>query len=71
MKVTIIQTTTKILNEDRTLRSSIITESYVITPAEGKALQNTKTGEIIKAKVCVNKKSKLNMYKEIDLPKEE
>lgn len=68
MKTTIIQTITNILNEDRTIKSSTINESYVLTPEEGYVLKNIKTGEIVKTKICVTKKTKLNNYIEIKDP---
>ena len=45
MEININQTIRNVLNEDRTLKSTQTTESYIIIPAEGKHLVNTKTGE--------------------------
>ena len=45
MEININQTIRNVLNEDRTLKSTQTTESYMIIPAPGKHLVNTKTGE--------------------------
>lgn len=45
MEININQTIRNVLNEDRTLKSTQTIESYIIIPAEGKHLVNTKTGE--------------------------
>lgn len=45
MEININQTIRNVLNEDRTLKSTQTTESYIIIPATGKHLVNTKTGE--------------------------
>ena len=66
MKISIIQTTTNILDLDRNIKSSSVTEAYVVEPELNKALKNIKTGEIILTRVCVTKKSKLADYIEID-----
>ena len=68
MKTTIIQTITNILNEDRSIKSSTINESYVLTPDENKVLKNIKTGKIITTRICVNKKIKLADYIEVESP---
>lgn len=68
MTINIIQTITNILNEDKTLKSSSLIETYLISPSEGKVLKNVKTGEIIKTKICLNKKIKINDYIEINKP---
>ena len=66
MTINIIQTITNTLNEDRTIKTSSTIESYLISPAEGKVLKNIKTGEIIKSKICLNKKVKIEDYIEVD-----
>lgn len=68
MTINIIQTVTNILNEDRSIKSSSTVEAYLLIPAEGRALKNIKTGEIIKTKLCLNKKVKLQDYIEVDIP---
>lgn len=66
MTINIIQTITNTLNEDRTIKTSSTVETYLISPAEGKVLKNIKTGEIIKSKICLNKKVKIEDYIEVD-----
>lgn len=66
MTINIIQTITNTLNEDRTIKTSSTIETYLISPAEGKVLKNIKTGEIIKSKICLNKKVKIEDYIEVD-----
>jgi hypothetical protein len=66
MTINIIQTITNTLNEDRTIKMSSTIETYLISPAEGKVLKNIKTGEIIKSKICLNKKVKIEDYIEVD-----
>lgn len=68
MTINIIQTITNTLNEDRTIKTSSMIETYLISPAEGKVLKNIKTGEIIKSKICLNKKVKIADYIEIEVP---
>ena len=45
MEININQIIRNVLNEDRILKSTQKTESYIIIPADGKHLVNTKTGE--------------------------
>ena len=66
MTINIIQTITNTLNEDRTIKTSSTIETYLISPAEGKVLKNIKTGEIIKSKICLNKRVKIEDYIEVD-----
>ena len=68
MKIKIIQTTTTIMNEDRLVESTSTTESFVLEAEEGKVLKNIKTGQIIRSRVCVNKKTKAADYTEINDP---
>ena len=65
MKVTIIQTTTKTFDESRILLTSRISETYLITPAEGKILRNKHTGQTFFAGLCVNKEQDIKNYEEI------
>lgn len=68
MTIKIIRTTTEILNEDKKVESVYITESYVITPDKNKILKNINTDRLLRASACVNKKSKIAEYVEIDDP---
>lgn len=68
MKISIIQTITNILNEDRSINTTSTRESYVLTPADGYILKNIKTGQTVKTKICLNKKIKINDYIEIKDP---
>ncbi len=68
MTINIIQTITNTLNEDRTIKTSSTIETYLISPAEGKVLKNIKTGELIKSKICLNKKVKIEDYIEVEVP---
>lgn len=65
MKVNIIQTITKILDEDRNVLSTNTVEGYVLEAAEGKALKNIKTGRIISGQVFVYTRAKIADYIEI------
>lgn len=66
MRITIYQTISNVLNEDRSIRSSSTTEAYLIEPDPGKWLRNKLTGEVLKSGICVNKKTKLNEWEEIE-----
>lgn len=68
MKISIIQTITNILNEDRSINATSTRETYVLTPADGYILKNIKTGQVVKTKICLNKKIKINDYIEIKDP---
>ena len=68
MKITIVQTTTTIMNEERLIESSSVTENFVIEPEAGKVLKNIKNGQIIRSRVCVNKKAKTADYIEVADP---
>lgn len=68
MKIKIVQTTTTIMSEERIIESSSITENFVIEPEAGKVLKNIKTGQIIRSRVCVNKKTKTADYIEVADP---
>lgn len=68
MKIEIIKTTTTIMNEERVIESSSSSETFRIIPEKNKILKNIKTGQITRAHVCVNKKSKVADYVELDDP---
>lgn len=68
MKIEIIKTTTTIMNEERVIESSSSSETFRIIPEKNKILKNIKTGQITRAHVCVNKKSKAADYVELDDP---
>jgi len=67
MKITIYQTISNVLNEDRSIRSSVTTESYLLEPDAGKYLRNKVTGEIIRTKICVTKYSKIAEWEESEI----
>ena len=67
MKITIYQTISNVLNEDRSIRTSATTESYLLEPDAGKYLRNKVTGEIIKTKICVTKQSKVAEWEESEI----
>lgn len=64
MKITIYQTISNVLNEDRSIRSSSTVESYLLEPDFGKYLKNKVTGEIIYSKICITKHSKIADWEE-------
>ena len=68
MKIEIIKTTTTIMNEERVIESSSSSETFRIIPEKNKILKNIKTGQTTRAHVCVNKKSKVADYVELDDP---
>lgn len=68
MKISIIQTITNILDETRTIQSTNTDENYVIEAEENKVLKNIKTGKLHWSPVCVNHKSKINNYTEVENP---
>lgn len=67
MTINIIQTTTKILDENRQLISSSINEKYALYPAPGKAIKDITTDKIYTGAISVSSKNKLENYIEIDL----
>lgn len=71
MTIEIIQTITNILNEDRSIKASRQLEAYMLIPAKNKCLKHIQTGEIISTRICVNKKSDIKYYVEIDIPTED
>ena len=56
------------MNEERVIESSSSSETFRIIPEKNKILKNIKTGQITRAHVCVNKKSKVADYVELDDP---
>lgn len=66
MTIKIMQTITNILSETGELERTSKAETYVITPTSGKVLKNIKTNRITRYPVCVNKKSKIADYVEIE-----
>ena len=69
MKITIVQTITKTLDESRVLLNSNTRESYLIKPDAGKVLRHKTTGELAYAGVCLRQERKIAEYEEIDCPK--
>ena len=67
MKITIYQTISNVLNEDRSIRSSTTVESYLLEPEAGKYLRNKVTGEIIYSKICITRQSKIADWEELNL----
>jgi len=67
MKVTIYQTISNVLNEDRSIRSSNTIEAYMLEPEAGKYLRNTRTGEIVRTQICINKESRIAEWEELDI----
>ena len=65
MEININQTIRNVLNEDRTLKSTQTTESYMIIPAEGKHLVNTKTGESIIGAISLGGRWKVSDFIEV------
>ena len=65
MEININQTIRNVLNEDRTLKSTQTTESYIIIPAEGKHLVNTKTGESFVGAISLGSRWKVSDFIEV------
>ena len=65
MEININQTIRNVLNEDRTLKSTQTTESDVITPAPGKHLVNTKTGESFVGAISLGGRWKVSDFIEV------
>lgn len=68
MKIKILQTISNTFSEDMELEKSIVSESYLLQADAGKLLKHSKTGKTTRYTVCVNKKSKIADYIEIDDP---
>jgi hypothetical protein len=67
MKVNIIQTITKILDENRQTINSAVSETYMLYPAAGKAIKNIKTGKVYTHSVNIGTSGQIKDYIEIDL----
>ena len=65
MEININQTIRNVLNEDRTLKSTQTTESYIIIPAPGKHLVNTKTGESFVGTISLGGRWKVSDFMEV------
>ena len=65
MEININQIIRNVLNEDRTLKSTKTTESYMIIPATGKHLVNTKTGESIVGAISLGSSWKVSDFIEV------
>lgn len=65
MEININQTIRNVLNEDRTLKSTQTTESYVLIPAAGKHLVNTKTGESFIGTISLGSRWKVSDFIEV------
>ena len=66
MKINIIQTVTNILDENRQLINSMLTEVYVLYPAPGKAIKNKTNGKIYTSSVSIGNKGQIDDYIEVD-----
>ena len=67
MTINIIQTITNILNEKRQVINTMTSETYMLYPAEGKAIKNCKTGTIFTNSVNLGTSGQTKDYIEIDL----
>jgi hypothetical protein len=67
MTINIIQTITNILDENRQLINTAVTEAYVLYPAAGKAIKNIINDRIYTSSVNIGSKGNLKNYIEIDL----
>ena len=65
MEININQTIRNVLKEDRTLKSTQTTESYMIIPAPGKHLVNTKTGESFVGALSLGSRWKVSDFIEV------
>ena len=65
MEINIHQIIRNVLNEDRTLKSTQTTESYMIIPAPGKHLVNTKTGESFVGAISLGGRWKVSDFMEV------
>ena len=66
MEINIIQNITKVMDEARNEVSSITSEYYLITPADGKVLKNIKTGEISSGPIYIPTLKTKYIYEEVD-----
>ena len=67
MTINIIQTITNILDENRQLVSTAVTEAYVLYPAAGKAIKNKVNDRVYTSSVNIGSKGNIGDYVEIDL----
>ena len=67
MKINIIQTITNILDEDRKLIKTSLTEAYVLTPDSGKVLKHIITGKVYTNSISLGNKNQVKDYIEVDL----
>ena len=65
MEININQIIRNVLNEDRTLKSTQTTESYMIIPATRKHLVNTKTGESFIGAISLGSRWKVSDFIEV------
>ena len=65
MEININQIIRNVLNEDRTLKSTQKTESYIIIPADGKHLVNIKTGESFVGAISLGSRWKVSDFIEV------
>ena len=70
MKVTIIQTLTKTLTQDRTLLTSFERESFLLEPDEGKIIKNIKTGKPYPSGICIAREKDLTNFEEVECQKD-
>lgn len=68
MKIKILQTTTTILSLDKQVESTTSVESYILEAEDGNILQNIKTGQLSRSRVCVTKKQDISNYIEVQDP---
>lgn len=66
MKITIIQTITNVLDENKHLKSSSTVESYILEADLNKVIREISTKKILGKRYCETKKSRLSNYEEID-----
>ena len=66
MKTTINQVIRNILDKDRNIISTQITETFILTPENGKVLLNTKTGETFISTLSLGTKWKATDFIEVD-----
>ena len=69
MKITIIQTITKTLTQDRILLTSAQRESFLLEPADGKILKSKTTGQTYPSGICLAYEAEIADFEEIDIPK--
>ena len=65
MIVNINQIIRNVLNEDRTIKSTQTSETFVLTPETGKHLVNTKTGEEFFSMISLGSRWKVSDFIEV------